>query len=716
MPAPTIFWNVDADGAWSTAADWNLSRLPNSVDDVAINTVHLHTVTHGSGSDSIHTLTVGNDNLTVSGGALRVVSTASFAHVLTVSAGSLIFDGAATAASFTQSHGTVSGNGSLSVTGAANFTGSLLQTSPGSTVLHGVSTLSGAGAQFGLDGGRTLENAGILNLTGTTQLVLGFNPFGTSLGGATLRNDAGATLDIQGSGLAISRGTGATTFSNAGTFEKTVGVGVATIGLAVSDTGAILVRTGALDVDGALTLGGSGSVEVSSGATLDLFGGGSGGAHHITVDSGGTLAFAGGVFSLNAADVEGPGGEVDVTAGSLAISGASQISGAFTVSGSGAVSLAAASSVVFNGGGSARADAFTVPVGSSLNFEFGTFALGPGAINGGGVQVAEGRLKVDGAVTLNGEFVQLKSTVLGAGALTLTGPAEFKSKCAQTGAGVTVLRGASRSGSAEFGLDGGRVLENQGVFTLTESGTIVLGDNPFGADVGGGTLRNDAGAVIDLKGANQILAALGVATFINAGLLRKSTTTGVAIIGVAVANEGAVKVTAGALDFKAAITGDGTLLVAGGATLEADGAAASTLTMSFVSGGATLALGDAASFAATIKGFASSDVLHLLSTAADAATLGGGDTLVITNGGQAVATLQLAGDFTGDTFSVVSDGAGGANITVETPGASKPDPVVGQRLAAAMARQAPSADAAMHPGHIAPPHPPMLAAPRIAFA
>ena len=192
MPIPTIKWNVDADGDWATTADWDLDRLPNSTDDVRINTTDLHTVTHSTARDTVHTLIVGNDNFVVSGGSLTINSTSSFANLLTVSGGTLELDGAATVASFSQGLSTVSGAGTLTVTGPATFSSGDIdfgaqQNGPGTTVLQGASTVS---SKLKLDGGRILENQGTLTLTGV------FVVLGSSLGGGTLKNDAGGIIEF----------------------------------------------------------------------------------------------------------------------------------------------------------------------------------------------------------------------------------------------------------------------------------------------------------------------------------------------------------------------------------------------------------------------------------------------------------------------------------------------------------------------------------------
>ena len=150
--------------------------------------------------------------------------------------------GAVTVAGFaqgnaTQSNCTVSGSGTLTVTGSAAFTGGAMrQTGPGVTLLEGSSTLAGnvVGGLF-LEGGRVLENQG------TFTLSSGFMELGSGAGGATLRNDAGGTIDLQGIAT-IARGAGATVLINAGLLEKTAGAGAAIVGVAVVNTGAIVAR------------------------------------------------------------------------------------------------------------------------------------------------------------------------------------------------------------------------------------------------------------------------------------------------------------------------------------------------------------------------------------------------------------------------------------------------------------------------------------------
>ena len=433
----TIKWRLDVSGDWANVVNWTPGRLPNSTDDVGVNTSALHTVTHSTGADTVHTLGVGAGVFAVSGGSLSITSTSSFANRLTVSGGSLALGGAATAANFSQSGGTVAGAGALTVGGAATFTSSLLQTGSGATVLKGASSVSGF--QFGLDGGRTLENQGVLTLTGTATILLGFNPFGASLGGGAVKNDAGATIDLQGSNR-IARASGVTSFTNAGTLERTTGTGIAQIGQALTNTGSILVETGTLNVDGALTNTGAGTIRVFSGARLNLFGGGSAAAGAFRVEPFATLDFTGGTFSLGGGTLLG---DVEVEAGVLSIAGNVTIQGAFVDSSPGSTSLASGSVLVLPGGGSAKASSLTLAAGSTLVLEQIAFSLGAGTIGGTGtLSVNAGELKVAGAATIPGLFED-NGVVSGAGTLTVSGPADFQDQELHTGAGLTVLEGAS---------------------------------------------------------------------------------------------------------------------------------------------------------------------------------------------------------------------------------------------------------------------------------
>ncbi len=269
MPTPTIQWAFDQGGDWATTFNWSPHRLPNSTDDVAIDTANVRVVTHSIGTSTVHSLTVGNDFFTVSGGSLRINSTSSFAILLTVSGGTMRFGGAATAALFRQSGGTVRGAGTLTVTGQTTFASTLLETGAGRTLLKGDSAFNGvSGDVFGVDGGRTVENQGALTLSGFAKIVLGLNPFGASLGGGTMKNDAAGTIDMQDNSEISSIAGGATSFINAGTLKKTGGTALSIIRVDTTDTGSIEAANGTLEFLNPIT--GDGSLVVDTGAALEV--------------------------------------------------------------------------------------------------------------------------------------------------------------------------------------------------------------------------------------------------------------------------------------------------------------------------------------------------------------------------------------------------------------------------------------------------------------
>ena len=118
-----------------------------------------------------------------------------------------------------------------------------------------------------------------------------------------------------------------------------------------------------------------------------------------------------------------------------------------------------------------------------------------------------------------------------------------------------------------------------------------------------------------------------------------------------------------------------------GATVELANAAAKTLTVDFNGAGATLDLAKASKMAATIAGFTSGQTIDLLKTVATGVSLNGSDQLVVVNGTKTVATLQLTGSYAGQTFTLGSDGKGGATITVSGPGSVPPAALFAQAMA-----------------------------------
>jgi hypothetical protein len=259
--------------------------------------------------------------------------------------------------------------------------------------------------------------------------------------------------------------------------------------------------------------------------------------------------------------------------------------------------------------------------------------------------------------------------VVAGDALTLTGSATLSGVIG--GAGTVAVSSAT---VGPLAVGGTATLADGG--TAHQTGLLTLGD----AGSGAATLSIGAGASFSIDGDWGIARGKSLASsVVNSGLLIKSTGAGTSVVDVSITDAGAIEVASGTLDFTHAVSGSGGLAIDAGATLELGFSASSSLTATFKGANGTLALGNPAQFAATIAGFDSTDTIQLVGRTATQATVQPGDKLVITDGGMAVATLQLSGNYAGDTFHVASDGSGGTLVTVTTHAAAS------HRFVAAMA-------------------------------
>ncbi len=654
MPTPTIVWNVDADGDWGNPADWDLGRIPDATDDVLIDTADPHTVTHGSGTDTASTLTVGNDAFVVSGGSLTIEHKASFAGLLTVSGGALAFDGDTTVASFSQGAGTVSGSGTL-VFGAgtqALNSGAIL-TVANWAITNGATTfvneiLSYAGALYQRAGTSLAVAAGDkLRLTGDARLdgVIGGAGTLTFAGGTQAVND-NAIFNV--ANWVISNDAVTTIhdyLSYAGAYTQAAGATV------IVDRARELSLTGTASLAG--TIGGGAGVLSLAGGTQAL-------------NAGATLTIANWWCSGNAVTtlnesltyagtfIQDPGASLNIAAGDkLRFTGGGRLDG--SVGGAGTLTFA----------------------GSNFQLETGVkLTVANWVISNNAQTSLKPLTSVKDSLTYGGAFVQAAGCILTIDlTLSLSGPARLAGLL--WGFGEVELSNATLSG-----LTVGQKLVVNDVGTVDQTGAVTLG-----VTKGRSTLSIRKRAIYSIDNDSGIVGGeAGASTVKNEGLFIKSGGTGTSAIGVqvTVTDIGVVEAASGTLDFTQAILGEGTLRIDAEATLEADASAASTLTVRFLGGSATLALARPAEFAATLHGFAATDTIDLLGKTADAATLGAGDTLVIKNGANTVATLQLGGDYTAATFHLASDGHGGTNVTV-TPGPARQLAVAGHQFIAAMA-------------------------------
>ena len=274
----------------------------------------------------------------------------------------------------------------------------------------------------------------------------------------------------------INNGSGTNAFNNAGTFQTSFASGTTTIGVTFNNTG---------------------SVQVGTGGTLNLSGGGTSTGGSFT--GGGTLQFGGGTYTLDAA---------------------STISTANAIFSAGTTTLA------------------------------GTYSATNTTLSGGALTTGSS------PITLGTNFTHAAGTLSGSGTVTVTGLSSFtgvSTYMLETGSGTTDLQGGGVLSSGILALDGGRKLQNEGIFNWT-GGSISLGQNPFGTSVGGATIVNALGATFNDAVAGTINNGSGTNAFINAGTFQTSFASGTTTIAVTFNNTGTVNVQSGTLAFTGAFS------------------------------------------------------------------------------------------------------------------------------------------------------------------
>src|SRR6266478_1116108 len=83
-----VAWAVDANGFWDVSSNWSTGAVPGQNDDVVIDRATPITVTHRTGSDTVHTAT-GRDHLTVTSSTLTVTGSVDVTGGVTLLGGTL---------------------------------------------------------------------------------------------------------------------------------------------------------------------------------------------------------------------------------------------------------------------------------------------------------------------------------------------------------------------------------------------------------------------------------------------------------------------------------------------------------------------------------------------------------------------------------------------------------------------------------------------------
>ena len=483
-------------------------------------------------------------DLTVASGATVDLAgfsgtTASLSGAGNVTLGSGTFTTGSTSSTFS---GSISGTGGLTKSGSGNLTLSGVNSYSGLTSITGGTLIMG-GAN------RVSSSSALTVASGATFALNNFDTASASLSGAGSVTLGSATLSTGSSSSTFSGG-----ISGTGGLTKT-GAGTLTLTALSTYTGTTNINQGNVVLRNASALGGSGGVNLASGAELQL-------ENNITTASyalnfGGTLrnnsganSFAGNSTLIGSGNMVSDAGTLTVSGAvtlggnALAISGAgdSQFSGA--ISGDGSITKSGAGTTTISG-----SNIFTgvTTVSAGMLQVRSTSALGAtGAANS--TKVLSGAtllLNESSGVIVGAETLELTGNGLGgngalrssSGANSWTGAISLMANTSiQVDAGTLELTG----GVAESG--GTRLLTKSGAGTLVFTG---LASHTGGTAITSGTLQltgNDrlvttgavdisAGATFNLDDSDQTIGALTGSGIVQTGPTAVATTGATFTVG-----------------------------------------------------------------------------------------------------------------------------------------------------------------------------------------
>ena len=382
--------------------------------------------------------------------------------------------------------GTVAlGARTLTLSNAAGSFSGVIGGTGGLTVAGGSQTLSGANTYSGA----TSISAGTLKLSGTGSVAdsSGVTVDGTfDISGTT----AGATIaSLDGSGT-VTLGSKALTLSNAaGSFGGVIG---GTGGLVLAGGNQTLGGTNTYT--GGTTLAG-GVLTVSSDTNL-------GGAAGDLVFNGGALATSSAFTSARGVTLQGNG--TLQTDADLGLSGVISGSGDLTKTGSGKLTLSginiytgttdiSAGTLALSGAGSV-ADSSTVTADGTFDISGSTAGATIASLDGTGTVTLGGK-----TLTLANASGTFGGIIGGSGGLALAGGNETLTGANTYGGGTTLSGGTlSISSNGNLGATTGTLTLDGG--TLENTASLVL-DRTLALGAGGGTLQTDAGTDLTLAGA-----------------------------------------------------------------------------------------------------------------------------------------------------------------------------------------------------------------------
>ncbi len=553
--------------------------------------------------------TAAPEGLTISGGDVTFNQLVSGANTLVLSGGTVRFGVDQTFSNFTHSGGTLSGAGTVTVTGVFDWSAGTLGTG-GELVIETDATANILnGSTKGLN--RIIRNRGTVNHATANSVFFNLSA-NTS---ARIENESGGVWIVDGEGDYQHSSGGTNAFNNAGSFIKRGGTTSFSSFVPLNNTGSLALESGALQ------LGGGGSND--------------GG---INLTAGSTLVLSNGTFAQTAGGSLTGAGDLAVSGATVSFAAASGFAGNLTFS-SGTIRFGAAQSIAnFTHSGGTLSGAGTVTATGVYDWSGGALGLG-------------GELVIEAGATaniLNGSTKGLNRVFRNRGTVNhTTANNVFFNLSATTSARIENEPGAvwtvDGEGDYPHSSGGTNAFNNAGSFIkrggTTSFSSFATFNNSGDVVVEGGTLRfdgaftqTDAGADMDLAGGNLSSTTLTFAA---------GRVSGVGTLTANVTNAGATFAPSGTGSRTLAITGSYTQQAGGSLELDLDGVAASdefdklTVSASATFNG-TVNLRNSVSL--------TGEVFTLLTHGSSSGTF---PTITVTNGGNATATyLGNRTDFT----------------------------------------------------------------------
>jgi hypothetical protein len=510
----TVNW-VGGSGNWNDASHWldamtGTNHVPTATDDAVI-IVSGITVTHGTGTDTVNSLSASNGTFLLSGGTLTATTTLSGYDTFNLAGGTLANTTVASATTITgsSSGGTLDGvtlGGNLDLAAVFNAHATVLNglTLNGSTITLGNAN-GGSFGQLFFTGSQTLGGTGtvLLGVSESNSLVWsGSGSTTLTIGPNILVHGRNGTIDF-GSQSFINQGTisadtylgtitlNSTNWSNTGTIQSSNG-GSLTLTGTWSNTGTITANAGTLNLGNSSNAWSNAGIITDNGATVNLGG-------TFTVATLGTFNHSFGTVNLTGS-LDNSGGTLAFTAttGSWNLAGGTLLGGTVTEAG-GELTFThfggTLNGVTFNNDLDLAADfGAHATVTNGLTLNNCTVRLGNAGLNWPGWLYFQGSQTLGGTGTVllgndtsNGLYVYDNMTTLTIGPNILVhgknGTINLGSQSsvnqgtisADTAAGTITLNGTGWSNSGTFQARNGGTLKAQGTNTNFAAGTLTGG-------------------------------------------------------------------------------------------------------------------------------------------------------------------------------------------------------------------------------------------------